>query len=106
MKTSTVEVAEIVSTAHGCNSAGRNGSAPDRSHHVAHADHTGHAGHKAPAAAGKSGLIAIADAVRPTSRATMAKLQERGVKVAMMTGDNFVWELHKRPGPVLKGSHV
>ncbi len=34
------------------------------------------------------GLIAIADAVRPTSRATIAKLQERGVKVAMMTGDN------------------
>ena len=34
------------------------------------------------------GLIAIADAVRPTSKATIAKLQERGVKVAMMTGDN------------------
>ena len=34
------------------------------------------------------GLIAIADAVRPTSRATIAKLQERGVKVAMITGDN------------------
>ncbi len=34
------------------------------------------------------GLIAIADAVRPTSRAAIAKLQERGVKVAMMTGDN------------------
>jgi P-type Cu2+ transporter len=33
-------------------------------------------------------LIAIADAVRPTSKATIAKLQERGVKVAMMTGDN------------------
>jgi Cu2+-exporting ATPase len=34
------------------------------------------------------GLIAIADAVRPTSQATIAKLQQRGVKVAMMTGDN------------------
>ncbi|MCR5882214.1 cadmium-translocating P-type ATPase [Rhizobacter sp. J219] len=34
------------------------------------------------------GLIAIADAVRPTSEATIAKLQERGVKVAMITGDN------------------
>ncbi|KQB59940.1 MULTISPECIES: cation-translocating P-type ATPase [Acidovorax] len=34
------------------------------------------------------GLIAIADAVRPTSKATIVKLQERGVKVAMMTGDN------------------
>ena len=34
------------------------------------------------------GLIAIADGVRPTSKATIAKLQERGVKVAMMTGDN------------------
>jgi Cu2+-exporting ATPase len=34
------------------------------------------------------GLIAIADAVRPTSRATVQALQERGVKVAMLTGDN------------------
>ena len=34
------------------------------------------------------GLIAIADAVRPTAKATIAKLQERGVKVAMLTGDN------------------
>ncbi len=34
------------------------------------------------------GLIAIADASRPTSKATVGKLQERGVKVAMMTGDN------------------
>lgn len=34
------------------------------------------------------GLIAIADAVRPSSKATIAKLQERGVKVAMLTGDN------------------
>ena len=34
------------------------------------------------------GLIAIADASRPTSKATVAKLHERGVKVAMLTGDN------------------
>lgn len=34
------------------------------------------------------GLIAIADAVRPTSAATVAALRERGVKVAMLTGDN------------------
>jgi P-type Cu2+ transporter len=34
------------------------------------------------------GLIAIADAVRPTSRETIARLQARGVKVAMLTGDN------------------
>ena len=34
------------------------------------------------------GLIAIADAVRPTAKATVAKLRERGVQVAMLTGDN------------------
>ena len=34
------------------------------------------------------GLIAIADAPRPSSKATIARLQERGVKVAMITGDN------------------
>jgi Cu2+-exporting ATPase len=34
------------------------------------------------------GLIAIADAVRPTSKAAIEALQERGVKVAMLTGDN------------------
>jgi Cu2+-exporting ATPase len=34
------------------------------------------------------GLIAIADAVRPTSKATVGALRERGVKVAMLTGDN------------------
>jgi Cu2+-exporting ATPase len=34
------------------------------------------------------GLIAIADAPRPTSAATVAKLRERGVQVAMLTGDN------------------
>ena len=34
------------------------------------------------------GLIAIADATRPTSAATVTALQERGVKVAMITGDN------------------
>jgi len=35
-----------------------------------------------------AGLIAIADATRPTSRVTVAALRERGVKVAMITGDN------------------
>jgi Cu2+-exporting ATPase len=34
------------------------------------------------------GLIAIADAPRPTAAATVAKLRERGVHVAMLTGDN------------------
>ncbi len=34
------------------------------------------------------GLIAIADAVRPTARDTVAQLQSLGVKVAMITGDN------------------
>jgi len=34
------------------------------------------------------GLIAIADAIRPTSRDTIQALQKRGVKVAMLTGDN------------------
>ncbi len=34
------------------------------------------------------GLIAIADAIRPTSRAAVAKLRERGVEVVMLTGDN------------------
>jgi Cu2+-exporting ATPase len=34
------------------------------------------------------GLIAIADAPRPTSAMTVAKLRDRGVKVAMLTGDN------------------
>ena len=34
------------------------------------------------------GLIAIADAIRPTSRDTIAELHRRGVKVAMITGDN------------------
>jgi len=34
------------------------------------------------------GLIAIADASRPTAAATVAKLRERGVQVAMLTGDN------------------
>ena len=35
------------------------------------------------------GLIAVADAVRPTARQTIESLQALGVKVAMMTGDNF-----------------
>ncbi|WP_246109212.1 heavy metal translocating P-type ATPase [Vulcaniibacterium gelatinicum] len=34
------------------------------------------------------GLFAIADAIRPTSRAAIAALHARGVKVAMLTGDN------------------
>jgi Cu2+-exporting ATPase len=34
------------------------------------------------------GLIAIADAIRPTSVATVKALQARGVQVAMLTGDN------------------
>ena len=34
------------------------------------------------------GLIAIADPTRPTSAATVAELRKRGVKVAMITGDN------------------
>ncbi|MFG1244440.1 heavy metal translocating P-type ATPase [Xanthobacter versatilis] len=34
------------------------------------------------------GLVAIADAPRPTAQATVAKLRERGVQVAMLTGDN------------------
>ncbi len=34
------------------------------------------------------GLIAIADKERPTSAATVANLQQAGIKVAMLTGDN------------------
>ncbi|UXI66064.1 heavy metal translocating P-type ATPase [Tahibacter amnicola] len=34
------------------------------------------------------GLIAIADAVRPTAAVTVQTLRARGVKVAMLTGDN------------------
>jgi P-type Cu2+ transporter len=34
------------------------------------------------------GLIAIADTPRPSAAATVAKLRERGVQVAMLTGDN------------------
>jgi Cu2+-exporting ATPase len=34
------------------------------------------------------GLIAIADAPRPTSAAMVKKMRERGVEVAMLTGDN------------------
>ncbi|MDF2117861.1 heavy metal translocating P-type ATPase [Roseiarcaceae bacterium H3SJ34-1] len=34
------------------------------------------------------GLVAIADAVRPTSRATVAKLRELKIEVVMLTGDN------------------
>jgi P-type Cu2+ transporter len=35
------------------------------------------------------GLIAIADAPRPRAKATVAKLRELGIQVAMLTGDNF-----------------
>ncbi len=34
------------------------------------------------------GLVAVADAPRPTSAATIARLHEQGVRVAMLTGDN------------------
>jgi Cu2+-exporting ATPase len=34
------------------------------------------------------GLIAIADAIRPSAIATVRRLQDRGVRVAMLTGDN------------------
>ncbi|MDE8453460.1 HAD-IC family P-type ATPase, partial [Klebsiella pneumoniae] len=34
------------------------------------------------------GLIAIADAVRPSSAETIKALHGRGVQVAMLTGDN------------------
>lgn len=34
------------------------------------------------------GLIAIADAARPSAKVTIKRLRERGVKVAMLTGDN------------------
>ncbi|MCE7766514.1 HAD-IC family P-type ATPase, partial [Pseudomonas putida] len=34
------------------------------------------------------GLIAIADAPRPTAKATVGRLRQRGVRVAMLTGDN------------------
>ena len=34
------------------------------------------------------GLIAIADAIRPNSKAAVAKLRERNIEVVMLTGDN------------------
>ncbi|WP_353682694.1 heavy metal translocating P-type ATPase [Mesorhizobium sp.] len=34
------------------------------------------------------GLVAIADAPRPTASATIKKLHEQGVRIAMLTGDN------------------
>lgn len=34
------------------------------------------------------GLIAIADAARPSARSAVSRLRERGVQVAMLTGDN------------------
>jgi len=47
-----------------------------------------HRGARGPRAGKLIGLIAIADAPRPTAAATVAKLRERGVQVAMLTGDN------------------
>jgi len=35
------------------------------------------------------GLVAIADAPRPTAASAVAKLRERGIQVAMLTGDNL-----------------
>lgn len=35
-----------------------------------------------------AGLIAVADAPRPTSAAAIARLHEQGVRIAMLTGDN------------------
>lgn len=35
------------------------------------------------------GLIAIADAIRPTSKAAVTKLRERRIEVVMLTGDNL-----------------
>lgn len=35
-----------------------------------------------------AGLITVADAPRPNSAATIAKLHEQGVRIAMLTGDN------------------
>ena len=34
------------------------------------------------------GLIAIADAIRPTSKAAVARLRQRNIEVVMLTGDN------------------
>jgi P-type Cu2+ transporter len=34
------------------------------------------------------GLVGIADAIRPTSKAAIGKLRERGIEVVMLTGDN------------------
>jgi len=38
--------------------------------------------------AGVLALFAIADALRPTSRAAVVRLRERGIRVVMLTGDN------------------
>ncbi|MCL2354227.1 MAG: heavy metal translocating P-type ATPase, partial [Defluviitaleaceae bacterium] len=35
-----------------------------------------------------AGIIAVADVIKPTSRAAITKLQEMGIEVAMITGDN------------------
>jgi Cu+-exporting ATPase len=36
------------------------------------------------------GFFAVADALRPTSKAAVARLRERGIRVVMLTGDNPV----------------
>ena len=40
------------------------------------------------------GLIAIADAVRPTAKAAVAKLREQKIEVVMLTGDNAATAKH------------
>ena len=35
-----------------------------------------------------AGVIAVADALRPTARQTVQELRKRGIPVAMLTGDN------------------
>lgn len=42
----------------------------------------------AEAAGSLLGLVAIADPLRPTSRAAVERLQARGIRVVMLTGDN------------------
>lgn len=69
MDTQGVDLADLASRASELRGAGRTVV------HVAHDRHL-------------IGLIAIADATRPTAGTTVRKLRERGVEVAMLTGDN------------------